>query len=806
MAAAPPSTALALSGDAVLAWLRTHAPSVCPPATPTSLRILKFNHGQSNPTYLLELASGSSTRKLVLRKQPPGTLLRGAHAVDREYRVQKAIANHGVPVATMIGLETSPEVLGSMFYVMSFADGVVHLDPQLPSTTPEQRQGIYNALADTLAAIHEVNPTDAGLGNFGKPHAYAERQVAVWKRQYAADWAKSPLPEMVKLTAWLEDNVPRASKSHALAGRPAVIHGDYRLDNVVFDGATPKAVLDWELSTLGDPLADLAYLCLTLYHAPPAAAPTPGKRVNPPAGAPDETQLVQHYCSRRGVPPPSPNVWACYLALGCYRMAAILAGLHARALRGNASASNATKVGAAAKGFAAYGLSLVEMTPSSDGHHAFARPLPAPRPHKRTTRQWYQSEKSASIMERLESFMDEHVYPAEAVLIAEQEARRGSDRWMPHAKIEELKALAKKAKLWNLFLPSDTRELIAPSIRAEVDCGPGLTNMEYAPLSEIMGACSFASEVFNCSAPDTGNMETLARYGSIEQQEKYLKPLLAGEMRSCFAMTEPAVASSDATNMQAEVVHDAKTGEMVLRGRKWWTTGAPDPRCRVCIFMGRDADADGRPGHRRHSMVLVPLPHSGVRMLRPLTVFGYDDAPHGHAELEFENVRVPATNVLLGVGRGFEIAQGRLGPGRLHHCMRAIGLGERALAMAIVRGSTRKAFGRPLAVLSADKIAEARVQLDTARMAVLSAAAELDARGNKDAKASLAIAKVVAPRAALFAIDSAIQIFGGAGVSQDALLASFYAGMRTLRLADGPDEVHLSTIAKVEMKKWRSRL
>ena len=515
------------------------------------------------------------------------------------------------------------------------------------------------------------------------------------------------------------------------------------------------------------------------------------------------------YCRMRGVRLPDARAWAYYLALACYRMAAIVAGVHARAKRGNASAANAELVGAAAQAFAAYGLSLAEESEGGGGDAAAAAgegngdkgavaaaAVAAKRP-------WFQSVRSAALLAKLRAFMDEHVYPAEKELYAEDARRTGAERWRAHPLMEELKAKARAAGLWNLFLPADTRDLIAPSIRAVVDCGPGLSNLEYAPLSECMGRCVFGSEVFNCSAPDTGNMETLVRYGTPEQQEKWLKPLLEGRIRSCFCMTEPAVASSDATNMQAEVALDEGAGELVLRGRKWWASGMLDERCRLAIFMAREADAGKRPPHRRHSMVLVPLPCEGVRVLRPMTVFGYDDAPHGHAEVEFDGARVPAGgSVLLGAGRGFEIAQGRLGPGRLHHCMRVVGLGERALELAIARGAGRRAFGRSLAALSADKIAEARVQLDAARLTVLSAAAELDAAGNKRARGALAAAKVIAPRAALLAIDHAIQMHGGAGVSQDALLAGFYAGARTLRLADGPDEVHLATIAKLELRKW----
>ena len=773
-----------LDPDVVLTWLRRKVPSVAH-AGASGVELRKFNHGQSNPTYLLTLQP--TKKQVVLRKQPPGRLLRGAHAVDREFRVMEALGRLDFPVPRMLAMENDRGVLDGAFYVMEFVRGQIHVDPSLPELLPSERRSAYLALASTLADLHSVDVQSAGLSDFGKAERYAERQVATWKRQYAADWGNDPLPEMVALTAWLEANVKKASASHALNAKPAIAHGDFRLDNAVLarDGSgavSVVAVLDWELSTLGDPLADLAYLCLTLYHAPPAAAPTPGKRIAPPPGAPGEQELVEHYCSRRGIAPPPPDVFECYLALGCYRMAAILAGVQARAQRGNASATNAAEVGAAAKGFAAYALSLV----------GAAAPVA-----KTTPQPWYQSKRSAEYAARLAAFMDAHVSPAEAPLLAHEAQAVGDDRWRIHPLVEELKSKAKSAGLWNLFLPADTRDLIAPAIRRDVDCGPGLSNLEYAPLSEMMGRSFIAPECFNCSAPDTGNMETLARCGTHDQQETWLRPLLEGRIRSCFAMTEPEVASSDATNVRASIsAHNA--AEVELNGRKWWTTGAPDPRCRLCIFLGLDSRAvdAGAPRHMRHSMVLVPLPHPGVRQVRALTVFGYDDAPHGHAELEFDRVRVPASNVMLGQGRGFEIAQRRLGPGRLHHCMRVVGLGERALELAAERASQRRAFGKTLAMLSTDKLAEGRLALRQARLVVLDAAAELDRSGNKAARVALAAAKVAAPRAALLAVDHAMQMSGGAGVSQDLLFARMYAGVRTLRFADGPDEVHLRTIGQ----------
>jgi acyl-CoA dehydrogenase len=391
--------------------------------------------------------------------------------------------------------------------------------------------------------------------------------------------------------------------------------------------------------------------------------------------------------------------------------------------------------------------------------------------------------KTRTLQEKLEAFMREHIYPNEARWHDEIER----DRWTPTQIIEELKPKARAAGLWNLFLPGDEN-------------GAGLTNLEYAPLCEIMGRSHMAPEVFNCSAPDTGNMEVLARYGTPEQREKWLAPMLAGEMRSCFAMTEPDVASSDATNISSNIRRDGD--HYVINGRKWWTSGAGDPRCKIAIFMGKTDPA--APAHKQQSMILVPMDTPGVNIVRLLTVYGYDHAPHGHAEILFENVRVPASNILLGEGRGFEIAQGRLGPGRIHHCMRCIGAAERALELMCKRVLSRTAFGKSLAeqgTIRAD-IAKSRIEIDQARLLTLEAANKMDTAGNKAARREIAMIKVVAPNVALAVIDRAIQAHGGAGVSQDTFLASAWAMIRTLRIADGPDEVHDESIAKLELAKY----
>lgn len=393
------------------------------------------------------------------------------------------------------------------------------------------------------------------------------------------------------------------------------------------------------------------------------------------------------------------------------------------------------------------------------------------------------SDRARDLQQRLKAFMDRYIYPNEREFIRQIDE---GDRWQPVPLIEELKVEARAEGLWNLFLPDSKY-------------GAGLTNYEYAPLCEIMGRSPMAPEVFNCSAPDTGNMETIERYGNEEQKEKWLKPLLAGEIRSAFCMTEPDVASSDARNIRASIVRDGD--EYVINGNKWWSSGGGDPRCKLFIFMGK-TDPNASP-YRQQSMILVPSDAPGVKIKRTLTVFGYDHAPHGHAHIIFENVRVPLSNILLGEGRGFEIAQGRLGPGRIHHCMRTIGVAERALEELCKRAMSRVAFGKTLAEMGSVRqdIAKSRIEIDQARLLTMLAAHMMDTVGNKVARNEIAMIKVVAPNVALRVLDRAIQVHGGAGVSSDTWLAAAWANIRTLRLADGPDEVHMETITRLELKK-----
>ncbi|KFM24210.1 Acyl-CoA dehydrogenase family member 11 [Auxenochlorella protothecoides] len=734
------SPAMRLDEAALSAYLRKTLGSKAP-AGP--LEISQFSHGQSNPTYFLK-AGG---QRFVLRKQPPGKVLQSAHAVDREHLIMSRLANTPVPVPRMMAMCNDPSVLGTPFYIMEHVQGHIYENPGMESAPPEHRSTVYQAMAETLAALHSLDPVSLGLEDFGRAGGYCARQVKRWSAQYQQSIlpGESALPEMVALSEWLSENIPAAD---ADPSRTRITHGDFRrvdeLDNLVLDSSGKVlAVLDWELSTLGDPFSDLAYNCLA-YHLPqgtPGLAPLPKPL---PLGIPSEAQYLERYCAARRIPVPPKAEWHFYLALSTFRAAAILAGPSAR-----------------------------------------VQPL----------------------LDAIARFIDQRVVPMEGAI----DARAHSDqRWTPHPCLEGLKAEARRQGLWNLWIPADMRVKLAPLMRgvgvsgaeAALLLGPGLSNLEYAHCAEAMARSLAGPEVFNCSAPDTGNMEVLARYGTREQQERWLLPLLRGEIRSAFAMTEPDVASSDATNIQARI--ERRGTDLVLNGAKWWTSGAPDPRCRVIVFMGK-SDPSAAP-HRQQSMVLVPADAPGVTVVRALPVYGFDDAPHGHAEMRFENVVVPAgESMLLGEGRGFEIAQGRLGPGRLHHCMRLIGNGERALECARARAGSRTAFGRRLREHQAVRLdlARSRLELDAARLVVLEAARALDRDGNVEARVKIAAAKVLAPAAALRVIDRAVQLHGGAGVSDVTPLAHLWANARTLRLADGPDVVHLETVAKEELRRAR---
>ncbi|KAK9146978.1 hypothetical protein Sjap_006881 [Stephania japonica] len=737
--------------DALLRYLRANVEGF--PSSASRIDVSQFGHGQSNPTFLIEAAAegtGEAARRYVLRKKPPGKLLQSAHAVDREFQVLAALGAHTeVPVPKVFCLCTDPTVIGTDFYIMDFLEGRIFIDPKLPGVAPHKRKAIYSSTAKTLASLHRVNVDSIGLGNFGRRDNYCKRQVERWAKQYLASTGEGKPernPRMLELARWLQQHIPLEDSSGTTAG---IVHGDFRIDNLVFHPNEDRVIgiLDWELSTLGNQMCDVAHSCMP-FIVDLGVYPYDGLEASGiPEGIPSQATFLAEYCAATGRPWPSAN-WKFYVAFSLFRGASIYAGVYHRWTMGNASggerARNTGKLAnvliESAWKFINRGDVLLDLPP------VLGRSLTATGVHLN------QIEK--------ENELD------------------SADR---------------------------AKKLLFGSKRISLDAvnglllGAGLSNLEYGHLCEIMGRSSWAPQVFNCGAPDTGNMEVLLQYGTKEQLEEWLIPLLEGKIRSGFAMTEPKVASSDATNIECSIQRQGDS--YVINGTKWWTSGAMDPRCKLLIVMGKTDFTAAN--HKQQSMILVDINTPGIQIKRPLTVFGYDDAPHGHAEMSFENVRVPATNILLGEGRGFEIAQGRLGPGRLHHCMRLIGAAERGMQIMVERALSRKVFGKSIAEQGSFRsdIAKCRVELEKTRLLVLEAADQLDRFGNKKARGILAMAKVAAPNMALHVLDMAIQVHGAAGVSSDTVLAHFWVVARTLRIADGPDEVHLGTIAKLELQR-----
>uniref|UniRef100_A0A8K9XV38 Acyl-CoA dehydrogenase family member 11 n=1 Tax=Oncorhynchus mykiss TaxID=8022 RepID=A0A8K9XV38_ONCMY len=670
--------------------------------------VRQYSAGQSNPTFLIQTPSDS----YVLRKKPPGMLLPGAHKVDREYRVQKALFSAGFPVPQPLLHCTDAEVIGTEFYLMEHVQGRIFQDLRLPGVSAAERAALYVSAVEVLARLHSLDLTTMDLEGYGRGPGYCKRQVSTWTKQYRAA-AHKEIPVMDKLSDWLLSNLPTNDNEVAL------VHGDFRVDNLIFHPTEARvvAVLDWELSTTGQPMADLAYFLMPNYLPSSLSLLSCMGSLRGVEGIPSPEDLISIYCRCREIP-SSLHQLNFYLALSVFKMA---------------------------------GIAQVWLTLS------FSVGLSLSHTHKHThthTHTQYDNIRSVTakgqaVHQQVTEFMKQHVLPAQQK--------------------EELQ----EAGLWNLFLPAVS----------------GLSQLDYAHIAEETGRCLYAPDLFNCQAPDTGNMEVLHMFGTEEQKREWLQPLLSGQIRSCFCMTEPDVASSDATNMECTLQRDQD--HYVVHGRKWWSSGTSG--CEV-VLCSR---------HGQHSMILVPLDTPGVNVIRPLTVFGQDDAIHGgHFEIHFDNVRVPASNILLGEGRGFEIAQGRLGPGRLHHCMRAVGSAEWALELLCQRAAHRQTFGKKLYQheVVAHWIAECRLAIDQTRLLTLHAAHALDTLGSRRARKQIAMIKVVAGRMVCKVVDTAIQVYGGAGVSGDFPLAQMYAYARTLRIADGPDEVHMSSIAHLELR------
>uniref|UniRef100_A0A672S2D0 Acyl-CoA dehydrogenase family member 11 n=1 Tax=Sinocyclocheilus grahami TaxID=75366 RepID=A0A672S2D0_SINGR len=592
--------------------------------------------GQSNPTFYIETAD----KRYVLRKKPPGELLPGAHKIEREYAVQKALYSVGFPVPHSVLYCTDTHVIGTEFYIMEHVQGRIFRDLRLPGVSAAERTALYVAAVETLAKLHSLDVSTLELLGYGKGTGYCKRQVCTWTKQYKAS-AHKEIPAMDKLSDWLSRNLPTNDNEVSL------VHGDFRIDNLIFHPTEARvlAVLDWELSTTGQPIADLAYFLMPHYWPSHYKVISTMGGVTGVEGIPSPDDLISIYCHCRGIPNSLPQQ-NFFIAMAIFKMAAIAQGIYARHLLGNASSLNAAEFEESVEPLAELGLQIALR-------------------YKITISTLHQ-------------------------------------------------AKARAAGLWNLFLPAES----------------GLSQLDYAHIAEETGHCFYSPEVFNCQAPDTGNMEVLHLFGTEEQKRLWLEPLLRGDIRSCFCMTEPDVASSDATNMECTLHKDKD--HFIINGKKWWSSGnIIFCTCDLCVFVYFVFL------HGLHSMILVPLNTPGVKKIRPLTVFGQDDAIHGgHFEIHFDNVRVPASNILLGEGRGFEIAQGRLGPGRLHHCMRAVGLAEWALELLCQRAAHRQAFGKRLYQheVVAHWIAECRIAISQSRLLTLHAAHTLDTQGNKAAR------------------------------------------------------------------------
>uniref|UniRef100_A0A672S4M5 Acyl-CoA dehydrogenase family member 11 n=1 Tax=Sinocyclocheilus grahami TaxID=75366 RepID=A0A672S4M5_SINGR len=600
--------------------------------------------GQSNPTFYIETAD----KRYVLRKKPPGELLPGAHKIEREYAVQKALYSVGFPVPHSVLYCTDTHVIGTEFYIMEHVQGRIFRDLRLPGVSAAERTALYVAAVETLAKLHSLDVSTLELLGYGKGTGYCKRQVCTWTKQYKAS-AHKEIPAMDKLSDWLSRNLPTNDNEVSL------VHGDFRIDNLIFHPTEARvlAVLDWELSTTGQPIADLAYFLMPHYWPSHYKVISTMGGVTGVEGIPSPDDLISIYCHCRGIPNSLPQQ-NFFIAMAIFKMAAIAQGIYARHLLGNASSLNAAEFEESVEPLAELGLQIALR-------------------YKITISTLHQ-------------------------------------------------AKARAAGLWNLFLPAES----------------GLSQLDYAHIAEETGHCFYSPEVFNCQAPDTGNMEVLHLFGTEEQKRLWLEPLLRGDIRSCFCMTEPDVASSDATNMECTLHKDKD--HFIINGKKWWSSGKPimTAHCSGCVFMVLNVCVHVQMffRHGLHSMILVPLNTPGVKKIRPLTVFGQDDAIHGgHFEIHFDNVRVPASNILLGEGRGFEIAQGRLGPGRLHHCMRAVGLAEWALELLCQRAAHRQAFGKRLYQhVVAHWIAECRIAISQSRLLTLHAAHTLDTQGNKAAR------------------------------------------------------------------------
>nr|XP_054592985.1 acyl-CoA dehydrogenase family member 11 [Nothobranchius furzeri] len=721
--------------------------------------VRQYSVGQSNPTFFIQTTSNS----YVLKMRPRDELIPGVQKMETEYLIQKTLFSAGFPVPKAICYCSDVEVIGTEFYVMDHVKGRIFRDLQLRGLSPAERTALHVAMVEALAKLHSLNLASLKLEGFEKGPGYCRRQVSLWTKTYKTS-AHREIPAVIELSDWLMNNLPEKDDEVTL------IHEDYRLQNIVFHPTEARviAVLDWESSTTGNPLIDLAYLLAPFYWPKSFNIGMILGGLQGVEGVPAASDLISVYCRCRGIPSDSLPQLNFFLALSAFKVL-VAQGLTTHVLQEPTNVPNADQLLQNMELLAKIALQRVK------------RPLTDPR----RDAQLLQTGRGHGVLQQVKDFIWLYVLPAEQEVVEYyQKHVHSPQRWNTPQIMEDLKEKAKEVGLWNLFLPAVN----------------GLTQVDYAYIAEETGRCFFAPEVFNCQAPDTANMEVLHMFGSEEQKKKWLEPLLRGEIRSCFCMTEPGVPSSDEANMECILHRDEE--DYVINSTKWWCSGAGNPKCKVAVVMCRSSrDVSSR--HGQHSMILVPMETPGVKLIRPLTVFGQDDAIHGgHFEVHFENVRVPASNIILGEGRGFEIAQRRLGPGRLHHSMRAVGLAEHALELLCQRAASRQTFGKKLHQheVVAHWIAESRLMIEQTRLLTLYAAHSLDTLGSRAARKQVAMIKVAAARMSCKVVDIAIQLHGAAGVSQDFPLAQMYSYARTLRIADGPDEVHLSSIASLELK------
>jgi alkylation response protein AidB-like acyl-CoA dehydrogenase/aminoglycoside phosphotransferase (APT) family kinase protein len=802
------------------------------PSNINSFKIRQFIHGQSNPTFHITYKN----KEMVLRKKPHGKLLKGAHQVDREYRMLTILHSQGFPVPKPLIYCNDVDIIGTEFYLMEYVNGRILRNIRLPELSPDERHEVYMEFIRVLALLQSYDIKKLKLEDYGNvSEEYFKRQITTWTRQYKSSQT-DVIEDVESLITWLPENIPKINYTNEKNNSLCIVHGDFRLDNVIFHPTENKiiAVLDWELSTIGPRIVDFSYASLMYYL--PASFLGLGNFDKGFYGIPSEEEFKNKFFKLTGSNKPDQSEWLFYMAFNCFRMAGIGQGVYKRALQGNNSSPYAMSFLSKTKQVSKIGF---ECSRRSEIFKNFDKRIKDLK-HREGLINFLNkklSDKFYRTYLEMEDFLEEFIYPNERKffnlasqfsfnkifdnpqsddLVMKFNTTKKTSEQEFFDLVENLKKEARNKGLWNLFLPEIS----------------GFSNLEYGLLCQLMGRSIFlAPEVFNCSAPDTGNMELLYKYGNDDQKNNFLLPLLEGKIRSCFAMTEKGVASSDATNIKSsikEIKNSDGSEELVINGRKWWISGAGDPRCKFAIFMGVHYGGDPAKltvtpknlkdsknldnqnsakieAHKKHSMVIIPLDTPGVKIIRPMKVFGYDDAPHGHMDIIFENVRVPKKNLILGRGRGFEMAQGRLGPGRIHHCMRILGSAQRAIENMIDRVITRgKVFNRDLSDNDAvlQEISNSKSELLQAQLMVLFAADKIDQLTSKGAREEIALIKINTPKICLKIFDRAIQLFGAEGVSQDTFLAYSWSSIRTLRIADGPDEVHMRSVGKEAIKKF----